>query len=94
MLANYQSAYLSQSMDFASRVEEQFAKAGNRSRGVKQAGFLVIWETTMPSVLIETGYLSNPSDAKKLGSEEGREKVSNAIYQAFRSYKSDLERNQ
>jgi N-acetylmuramoyl-L-alanine amidase len=94
MLANYQSAYLGQSMDFAARVEEQFAKHGNKSRGVKQAGFLVIWETTMPSVLIETGYLSNPNDAKKLGSEEGRETIATAIYKAFDSYKSDVERNQ
>ncbi len=94
MLANYQSAYLSQSMDFASRVEEQFARNGNKSRGVKQAGFLVIWETTMPSVLIETGYLSNASDARKLGTESGRENIAEAIYKAFDSYKSDLERNQ
>ena len=94
MLANYQSAYLNQSMDFAARVEEQFSKNGHKSRGVKQAGFLVIWETTMPSVLIETGYLSNSNDSKKLASEHGRENIAASIYKAFDSYKSDLERNQ
>ncbi|WP_341227829.1 N-acetylmuramoyl-L-alanine amidase [uncultured Arcticibacterium sp.] len=94
MLANYQSAFMNQSMDFASRVERQFVNHGNKSRGVKQAGFLVIWETTMPSVLIETGYLSNPTDARKLASESGRENIAKAIYTAFNSYKSDVERNQ
>ncbi|AWV99235.1 N-acetylmuramoyl-L-alanine amidase family protein [Arcticibacterium luteifluviistationis] len=94
MLANYQSAFMNQSMDFASRVERQFIHHGNKSRGVKQAGFLVIWETTMPSVLIETGYLSNPTDARKLASESGRDNIAKAIYTAFNSYKSDVERNQ
>jgi N-acetylmuramoyl-L-alanine amidase len=94
MLANYQSAFMNQSMDFAARVENQFVSHGNKSRGVKQAGFLVIWETTMPSVLIETGYLSNPTDAKKLSTESGRENIAQAIYKAFNSYKSDVERNQ
>ncbi|MCR9064192.1 MAG: N-acetylmuramoyl-L-alanine amidase [Cytophagales bacterium] len=94
MLANYQSAFMNQSMDFASRVENQFVRHGNKSRGVKQAGFLVIWETTMPSVLIETGYLSNPEDARKLGSEQGRDNIAEAIYKAFYSYKSDIEQNQ
>ncbi|MGR3811864.1 N-acetylmuramoyl-L-alanine amidase family protein [Jiulongibacter sp. NS-SX5] len=94
MLANYQSAFMNQSMDFASRVESQFRHQGYKSRGVKQAGFLVIWETTMPSVLIETGYLSNPSDARVLASETGRTRKAEAIYQAFRSYKNDVEQNQ
>jgi N-acetylmuramoyl-L-alanine amidase len=94
MLANYQSAFMNQSMDFAARVENQFIKHGNKSRGVKQAGFLVIWETTMPSVLIETGYLSNPTDARKLGTEGGRENIAQAIYKAFDSYKTDVEGNE
>ncbi|MGL4630879.1 MAG: N-acetylmuramoyl-L-alanine amidase family protein, partial [Leadbetterella sp.] len=59
MMANYQSAYMNKSMDFASRIEKNMNKLGYKSRGVKQAGFIVIWETTMPSVLVETGYLTN-----------------------------------
>src|SRR4030095_5651961 len=55
-----QSAYQSSSLSFAQKVENQFKKRfGRVSRGVKQAGFLVLWRTTMPSVLIETGFLSN-----------------------------------
>ena len=88
MLANYQNAFMSQSTKFASGVEKQFEKLpGMNSRGVKQAGFLVIWETTMPSVLIETGYLTNAEDAKTLGSESGREKIADAIFKAFEEHK-------
>ncbi|UBM58062.1 N-acetylmuramoyl-L-alanine amidase [Marinilongibacter aquaticus] len=94
MLANFQSAFMHQSMDFAMHVEKEFAKNGNKSRGVKQAGFLVIWETTMPSVLIETGYLSNSDEARKLGTEEGRENIATSIFNAFYTYKGNLEGNQ
>lgn len=88
MLANYQHAFMSQSTAFAAKVEKHFAKVeGMRSRGVKQAGFIVIWETTMPSVLVETGYLSNAEDAKVLASEKGREDLADAIFKAFEEYK-------
>lgn len=88
MLANYQHAFMSQSTNFAAKVEKHFAHVtGMRSRGVKQAGFLVIWETTMPSVLIETGYLSNTDDSRVLASEKGREEIADAIFKAFEEYK-------
>ncbi len=91
MLANYQNAYMNQSLEFASKVEKNMDKIGYRSRGVKQAGFIVIWETTMPSVLIETGYLTNGLDLKYLGSTEGREKIAFAVFKAFEDYKKQLE---
>lgn len=88
MLANYQHAFMAQSTQFAAAVEKHFGNVeGMRSRGVKQAGFLVIWETTMPSVLIETGYLSNPEDSKVLASEKGRTDIAKAIFNAFSEYK-------
>lgn len=93
MLANYQNAFMHQSLSFASKVERAIPAFGHKSRGVKQAGFLVIWETTMPSVLIETGYLTNPSDAEMLGTENGRNKISKAIFKAFKEYKNEVERN-
>ncbi|SOE20977.1 N-acetylmuramoyl-L-alanine amidase [Spirosomataceae bacterium TFI 002] len=93
MLANYQSAFMDQSIRFASKVENKMKDHGHTSRGVKQAGFLVIWETTMPSVLIETGYLSNAKDRQILDSEKGRENISNAIFAAFKSYKQEVEAN-
>ncbi len=94
MLANYQNAYMMQSMNFAAKVEKKMAAYGNRSRGVKQAGFLVIWETTMPSVLIETGYLTNTNDSAILNQETGRTKIATAIVEAFQSYKNEVEGNQ
>ncbi|WP_255066895.1 N-acetylmuramoyl-L-alanine amidase [Lacihabitans sp. LS3-19] len=92
MLANYQNAFMNQSLEFAAKVEKNIPKIGYRSRGVKQAGFIVIWETTMPSVLVETGYLTNSRDANFLATEDGREKVALAISNAFDEYKKETER--
>ncbi|NBA89209.1 N-acetylmuramoyl-L-alanine amidase [Emticicia sp. CRIBPO] len=92
MLTNFQNAFMKQSLSFASKVEKNITKVGHRSRGVKQAGFIVIWETTMPSVLIETGYLTNAGDAEFLASNEGREKISLAIFRAFEEYKKEIDR--
>jgi N-acetylmuramoyl-L-alanine amidase len=62
-----QSAYQESSLRFASKIESQFKdRIGRVSRGVKQAGFVVLWRTTMPSVLIETGFLTNSSEEKFL----------------------------
>lgn len=87
-----QSAYQSSSLSFAQKVEDQFKKrVGRVSRGVKQAGFLVLWRTTMPSVLIETGFLSNSPEEKFLATEEGQELIASGIYRAFKEYKSEVE---
>lgn len=88
----WQSAYLEQSILLASYVQ-QFANAVafREDRGVKQAGFLVLRETAMPSVLIETGYLTNATEEAFLASEEGREQTALAIFQSFEAYKRHLE---
>ena len=87
-----QNTYLEQSLNYASFVEDQFKnRTLRKSRGVKQAGFLVLWKTTMPSVLIETGYLTNPREEKYLNSKEGQEYIASAIYRAFKNYKSTIE---
>jgi N-acetylmuramoyl-L-alanine amidase len=87
-----QSAYQTSSLSFAQKVEDQFKKrVGRVSRGVKQAGFLVLWRTTMPSVLIETGFLSNSPEEKFLSSEDGQELIASGIYRAFKDYKSEVE---
>jgi N-acetylmuramoyl-L-alanine amidase len=90
--ANIQNAYLEQSLSFAQKVEQQFENlAGKQSRGVKQAGFLVLWKTAMPSVLIELGYLTHGKEEKVLGSEEGQEQAAKAILKAIGKFKQDLE---
>lgn len=92
LLSMYQSAYIQQSLDFATRVESQFAKIGRKSRGVFQAGFLVLRKTAMPSVLIETGYLTNSKEEGYLSSEDGKTSIANSIFEAVKSYKRDIEK--
>jgi N-acetylmuramoyl-L-alanine amidase len=87
-----QNAFLDNSLAFASGVEKQFNDRLNLvSRGVKQAGFLVLYKTAMPGVLVETGFLSNPKDEKFLLSDEGQEQIASSIYRAFREYKHQKE---
>jgi len=89
----YQNTFMNQSLHFASLVQEQFAQnAGRFNRGVKQAGFLVLFKTAMPSVLIELGFLTNRSDEKFLISETGQNKMANSILNAFKQYKTDTEK--
>lgn len=87
-----QNAFLEQSLTFAAKVQQQFKeRVGRRDRGVKQAPFLVLHRTTMPSVLIETGFLSNPEEQKFLVSEVGQDYIASAIYRAFKEYKLEID---
>ena len=87
-----QNTYISQSLDFAGIVQTNFEKNAERyTRGVKQAGFLVLWRTTMPSILIEIGYISNPKEEAYLNSSEGQMQIAEAIYKAFLEYKNKIE---
>jgi len=89
-----QDEYLDQSVMFASAIQKQITEEAQRTdRSVKQAGFLVLRQTTMPSVLIETGFLSNTAERNYLISESGQTKLSAAIFSAFVSYKNTIERN-
>jgi len=92
-LTLFQSTYLDQSLVFASKVQQQFTeRVGRRDRSVQQAGFLVLWKTAMPSVLIELGYLSNPKEEAFLASEKGQVYLASAIYRAFKEYKVEFEK--
>lgn len=82
------NAFLDQSLDLASAIQKQFKERVQRKdRGVKQAGFWVLYRTTMPSVLIELGFLSNAEEEKFLKSENGQVYMASAIYRAFKNYK-------
>lgn len=88
----YQNAFLEQSLSYASKVQNEFKKNKNLTdKGVKQAGFLVLWKTSMPSVLIETGFLTNAEEEKYLGSAKGQDQIAFAIYKAFKNYKAEVE---
>lgn len=87
-----QNAYLESSLLFADKVENQFKnRVGRRSHGVKQAGFIVLWKTAMPSVLIETGFITNEKEEAFLLSENGQDLLASGIYRAFKEYKAQIE---
>jgi N-acetylmuramoyl-L-alanine amidase len=80
-----------QSILFAEMIQKEFKRIGRYDRGVKQAGFLVLYKTTMPSVLIETAFLPNPSEEKLIGTAEGQQKMAQSMFQAFVNYKNATE---
>lgn len=87
-----QSEYKDQSISLANEIQNEFRTlALRRDRSVKEAGFLVLRRTTMPGVLIETGFLSNTSERQYLASESGRDHLASAIFNAFKAYKTDIE---
>lgn len=82
-----QKKNLGNSLRFANAAQKQLVKVAGRSdRGVKQAGFWVLWATSMPSVMIELDFICNPQSAAFMNSEEGQEKLAEAIYNAIVSY--------
>lgn len=86
-----QNAFINQSLLLASNVEHEFQNDKRSSRGVKQAGFLVLWRTVMPSILIETGFLTNRSEEKYLNSEAGQNECARSVFDAVVKYKSKME---
>ena len=85
------SVFLDHAITFAQFLQAEFKKLGRRDRGVKQAGFMVLYRTTMPSVLIETGFLTNPNEESFIGKEGGQNKMANAMLKAFEKYKASIE---
>ena len=86
-----QNQFQQKSLSFAASVNGEFGKFVRRSRGVKQAGFLVLWKTTMPSVLVEVGFLTNAIEEKSLTSSAYQYKMANSISKAFADYKKKNE---
>lgn len=84
-----QDKNMSQSVNFATLIQQNFKGYNRIDKGVHQAGFLVLRETSMPSVLIELGYISNPSEETYLLSDKGTTDLANAIYRAFINYKGN-----
>jgi len=87
-----QNAFLDQSILIASKIEDELAVLSKRkSRGVKQAGFWVLYKTAMPSLLAEIGFVSNPSEETYLSTDAGQTNIATSIFKAFRSYKLEIE---
>src|SRR6185312_4988640 len=86
----YQNLYLTQSLDFSTKIQDEYEHHEKRKdNGVKQAGFLVLWKTAMPSLLTEIGFLTNPDEEKILGSQKGQDEIANSIFLAFEQYKAE-----
>jgi len=89
-----QEEYLDQSIQLASIIQNEFTvKLKRKNRGVKQAGFVVLHQTYMPSILIETGFLTNSKEALFLNSKLGQQKFSEAIYNGIINYMNQLTLN-
>lgn len=92
MFENMQAEYQTQSISLAAFIQDEFTKNLKlANRGVKQAGFLVLRQTSMPSVLVEIGFISNPAERKFLISEEGKNKVVQSVFKAFSTYKKVID---
>lgn len=87
-----QDKYMEQSVHMASLVQEQMKGYCKRvNKGVKQAGFLVLRETSMPSVLIEVGFISNKQEERYLNTSEGTDNLAQGIFRAFKQYKKEYD---
>lgn len=81
------------SEELAVQIEQQFReRAQRRSRGVKQAGFQVLYEASMPGVLIELGFITNPDEARFMNSEYGQTILASAIFRSIRDFKLQYDR--
>ncbi len=87
-----QNAFLEQSFRFAQFVDREM-KGGaiKNSRGISQDPFYVLWRTAMPAVLVECGFMSNPTDREALITDKGREKIASDLFDAFKAYKKEYD---
>ena len=82
-----QDMYMKQSVELAKCIQNQYVSRGRNNKGVHQAGFLVLRQVGMPSVLTELGFISTPSEETYLNSAEGRSALAQSIYQGFEHYR-------
>jgi N-acetylmuramoyl-L-alanine amidase len=93
MFTLMQKTYFKQSIEFGDFVQDQFRERANRKDlGVREQGLLVLAQTAMPGVLIETGFISNAEEERYLMSEYGQEIIASAIYRGFKEYKEEIDR--
>ena len=91
LLENFQSAYLLNSANLAVKIQSEFKNYVKRhDRGIHQAGFIVLWKTNLPSVLVELGFISNYDEEKFLKSIKGQKDIAIGMFNALRNYKKEL----
>jgi N-acetylmuramoyl-L-alanine amidase len=92
VLKAFQQKFRKQCIHFADLVNHEFKKEdGRHSLGVKEQGVLVLQQSAMPAVLVETGFINNPHDEAYLNSAEGQSEIVQSIIRAIKKYKADLE---
>lgn len=92
MFSLLQERFFERSINFAALVQDQFReRAMRKDRGVHRQGLLVLAQTAMPGVLIETGFITNPEEEAYLISDYGQDIIASAIFRAFRDYKNIVE---
>ena len=92
MFSLTQKVFQQQSINLASKIQTEFRERVNRNdRDVKQAGFWVLYKTTMPSVLVETGFITNPAEEDYLNSKEGQDYLASSIFRACKDYLNEIE---
>ncbi len=92
MFTLMQNTFQKQSTELASKIQTQFRDGISRKdRGVKQAGFWVLYTTTMPSVLVETGFITSLTEEKYLNSKEGQDEIAESIFRACRDYINEID---
>ncbi|MDD2954135.1 MAG: N-acetylmuramoyl-L-alanine amidase [Parabacteroides sp.] len=87
-----QNKHMEQSVSLASEIQKSFGACKRVDRGVRQAGFLVLRKTSMPSVLVELGYISNRKEEQFLRTAAGQNTLAEALYDAFSKYKRSYDR--
>lgn len=89
-----QNAHLEQSLQIAEFVQEELGKGPVKiNRGIKQGGLIVLWRSSMPAILVELGFISNPNDYLVLIQDDNQDKFANLLYKAFSKYKKAYESN-
>ncbi len=92
LVAQYTQAFLSRSINFADKVQQNFVKVGRNSFGVKQMGLEVLAGSAMPGALVELGFINNVEEEQYLNSEKGQNELAMSIFKAIKAYKIDLEK--
>lgn len=86
-----QNVHLDQSLTLAKNIQDRYEARGRHNRGVKQAGFLVLYTASMPSILTEVGFITNAEERAYLVSASGQDEIAQNIFEAFRQYKRNVE---
>ncbi len=92
IIAQYTEAFLGRSVSLGTKIENAFVASGRRSFGVKQKGLEVLAGSAMPGVLVECGFINNPSEEIYMASEEGQREIAHAIFRGIREYKAETDR--